>query len=324
MSKRLADEVRGQAWFADLTQARLDLIAAIEECEHASQIRGETKSVADILEFASEQPWYADGLNEIEATELRGVFYAYAQSLRDQNAPPIGPELSKTIQYRLEDVLNLPESGQMVLLVSAENPDVGREALSQAAAALPRVEKIVGKFPYDFLYISVTDLPEIYAGLSYDQFIAIAPNSVDAPTVIHEITHSTLYGIFPTWFEEGFAHFVEYFLTSGLDAGAKYFDDELAQIKADTKLYIGPNARYDFADYVAERAQGFLFLKGFYDITGIDAVSATIRSLRTRTFNDQDLIRTLIQNSPADKQQALRQFVCNDVRGTTHDYCTPY
>ncbi len=321
MSQPLADEVRSQPWYADLTQARLDLIAAIQECERESQIRGEKQSVADALEFASEQPWYRDGLDDTEAAQLRGVFFAYAQSLKDDNAPQIGPILSKTIQYQLEDVLQLPESGEMVLLVSADDPAVGRKALNIAADALPRVEQIVGKFPYNFLYVSITDLPDIYAGLSYDQFIAIAPNSVDQATITHEITHSTLYGIFPTWFEEGFAHFIEYYLTTGLDDGVKYFSDELSQLEASSKLYVGPNAGYNFIDYVAERAQGFLFLKGFYDITGIDSVSATIRSLRTKTFSSQDLIRTLIQNSPPDKQPALRKFVCQDVRGTTHDYC---
>ncbi|HEX5368773.1 MAG TPA: hypothetical protein VFY10_05085, partial [Dehalococcoidia bacterium] len=321
MSRPLADEVRAQPWYADLTQTRLDLIAAIQACERQSQIRGEKQSVADALEFASEQPWYTDGLDDTEAAQLRGVFFAYAESLKDDNAPPIGPELAKTIQYQLEDVLQLPESGEMVLLVSAEDADAGRRALDIAAEALPRVEKIVGKFPYRFLFISVTDLPDIYAGLSYDEFISIAPDYVDQPTIIHEITHSTLYGIFPTWFEEGFAHFMEYYLTTGLDDGVSYFTDELKQIEASNKLYIAPNAGYDFVDYVAERAQGFLFLKGFYDITGIDAVSATIRSLRTRTFNDQDLIKALIENSPPDKQPALRLYVCQDVRGTTHDYC---
>ncbi len=322
MSQPLADEVRAQPWYAELTQAHLDLIAAIEQCERESQIRGEKQSVADALEFASEQPWYKDGLDDAEAAQLRGVFFAYAQSLKDDNAPQIGPILSKTIQYQLEDVLQLPESGEMILLVSADDPEVGRKALQIAADALPRVEQIVGKFPYSFLFVSVTDLGDIFAGLSNDQFISIAPNAVDDATITHEITHSTLYGIFPTWFEEGFAYFMEYYLTSDLDAGVKYFTDALSQLETSTKLYLGLETSNNLFFYLSQSGQGFLFLKGFYDITGIDSVTATIRSLRTKTFSSQDLIRTLIQNSPSDKQRPLSDFVCQDVRGLTHNYCS--
>ena len=322
MSQPLADEVRAQPWYADLTQAHLDLIAAIADCERNSQIRGEKQSVADILEFASEQPWYQDGLDDSEAAQLRGVFFAYSQSLKDDNAPQIGPVLSKTIQYQLEDVLQLPESGEMVLLVTADDPEVGRQALNIAADALPRVEHIVGKFPYSFLFISVTDLGDILAGESNDQFISIAPDAVDQATITHEITHSTLYGIFPTWFEEGFAYFMEYYLTSDLDAGVKYFTDGLSQLETSTKLYPALQSNNDLFYYLAQSGEGFLFLKGFYDITGIDAVTATIRSLRTKTFSSQDLLRTLLENSPPDKQKALSDFYCQDVRGSTHNYCS--
>jgi hypothetical protein len=322
MSAPLADAVRRQAWFQELSPAGYALVEAVQKCERAAQARGERDSVVAILEYAAEQPWYGDGLDDTEAAALRGVFFAYAESLSDTWAPQIGTVLATTIEHQLVEVMELPESGELLLLVSADDPSNGRRALSLARDALPDIEQLVGRFPYAFLHITVTELPELFAGLSYDEFIALAPDSVDAPTVIHEITHSTLYGIFPLWFEEGFAHFMEYYLTDALSEGTAYFKNGLRYLGYDERLDVRPNGAYSLGDELAERAQGFLFVKGLFEINGMVTINETIRSLRTKSFSDQDLIKTLVQNSPPNLRTELRAYVCKNVRGTTHNYCS--
>jgi len=321
MNDDLAALVRAQPWFQGLTRAHVDLIGAIRKCEKASEARGEVQSVHAMLSFAAQQPWYQDGLDEGEAKALKGAFEAYAESLSDRNAPPIGPVLKTTIASALFTVVDLPESREMVLLASADDPPRGQQAMALAAEYLPQIESLVGAYPYTFLYIMITDLPEVYAGLSYDEFIAISPRYLDRQTIAHELTHSTLYGIFPIWFEEGFAHFMEYYLTGTLEDGATVHTADLQFLRRGTKLDLRPKPGYDDADYMAERAQGFLFIKGIFDTNGIDAVVGPVRSLRTRTVNAQELVWTFAQFGTTDQQQRLAGFVCQGVVGATRDYC---
>ena len=175
----------------------------------------------DMLKLAAEQPWYSDGLDDPEARGLRGAFAAYEESMSNRNAPKIGPVLSQALQHGTLRAVNLPVGGEMMLVVSADDPAAAQQVLDLAVAALPEIEGLVGAYPYDFLHMMVTDLGEFYAGLSYDQFIIIAPNAIDENTVVHELTHSTMYGKFPTWFEEGFAYFMGYYMSDDLEAGTK-------------------------------------------------------------------------------------------------------
>jgi hypothetical protein len=323
MSKGLGDILRAQPWFQQMTPADVSMIAAILECDRASGARGEKQSVVDALNYAIEQPWYADGLDDTEAAGLRGVFQVYAASLSDQRNPQIGPVLATTIRYQLVNVMQLPESGEMVLMVSADDAALGRKALDLATAYLPQVEGITGKFPYKFLYISVTDLPEFLGGLSYDEFIALSPEHVDDEVVAHELTHATLYGIFPTWFEEGFAYFMGRYLTGQLEASVAEYKSELKSVGVGTKLNVGPKPGYNDYDYLVDISTGFLFMNALYEANGIESVAETIRSLRTKTFTDQDLIRTLVQSGPPEQQQRVKQVICDNVIGTTRNYCVP-
>jgi hypothetical protein len=323
MTSALASLVKVQPWYASLTPAQLELIAAIQKCERDALSRGEEASVPSMLEFASEQGWYTDGLDDREAQALAGIFAAYARSLTDDNAPPIGAVLASTLRSGLFDVLDLAETGRMVVVVSSDDQELGREALRLTLEGLPKVEKLVGKYPYNFLHVQVTpDLPLYLAGVSYNEFIALSDIAVDPGTVIHEITHSTMYGIFPIWFEEGMAHFLEFYLTESLDEGVRLYQGQLMQMRRDFRLDLRPNRPNTTVDYLAERARGFLFLRGVYEIRGIEGFSAMIRELRTRTFGDQDLLRAIVQQGPPELGPQLTAFVCQNVTGTTRNYCT--
>ena len=318
----LATLVREQAWYAELTPSRLALIEAVQKCEKTAQPKGETQSVTGILAFASEQTWYQDGLDDREATVMAGVFEAYASSLEDNYAPQIGPILANTLRQALFEVVNLPESGPMVVMVAAERLELGQKALQLAVDALPGIEAIVGKYPYHFLHIQVTkDLPTDVLGASYDEFMEVDVGSVYAETVIHEITHSTLYGSFPTWFEEGFAHFMEYYVTGTLDAGERDFTSQLRRLGRDPALDIRATRGKTFADYIAERARGFLFLKAVHDAIGIENMSKMLRNLRTRTYGDQDLMRAMLTDGSPESQALMAQVVCKQVIGTVRSYC---
>ena len=322
MSSTLAQAIREQPWFEAMAAEHVSLIAAIMETERAAGARGETDSVAAAFGFATEQAWYKDGFDAAEAVGLRGVFQTYTVSLEDWRAPQIGPVLASTIAYELTATLELPESGTVVVLVSADDAEQGRLALDMAVRWLPEIEAVTGAFPYEFLHITITELFELYAGLSYDEFISLAPDSVTEDVVIHELTHSTLYGIFPTWFEEGFAHFMEYYLTNTLAEGEAFYLEELTYLEADRVLNVGPKPGYDFYDYYVDRVTGFLFVKGLYDLNGIEHVIEVIRSLRTKTFTDQELIKRLIETDDTDRRAALEAYICGNVVGTTRNYCS--
>jgi hypothetical protein len=321
MSLDLGELVRAQSWFKELTQSHLDLIAAILRCERAAKAKGEEYSVQEMLTYAAEQPWYNDGLDAGEARGLRGAFEAYTESLSDKFAPPIGPVLATSLRFGLFQAVGLPESGEIILVVSADDPSVGQDVLQMAVEELPRIEELVGAYPYKFLHMMVTDLGDFYAGLSYDEFIVIDPRSVDRPTIIHELTHSTMYGKFPIWFEEGFAHFVEYYLTESLEQAAKEFAADLAHLGSDTRLYVGAYRDSSLAGYLAERAQGFLFMKAVHDLNGIESLMGTVRSLRTKSLGDQDLLRAFVQYGTRDQQDRLKTHYCDQVIGVARNYC---
>ena len=321
MSLELGELVRAQPWFAQLTQAHVDLIALLLKTERSAKAKGEEVSVRDMLTFSAEQPWYADGLDDAEARGLRGAFAAYEESLSNRNAPPIGPVLSQALQHGTFRAVDLPVGGEMILVVSAENPADAQTVLDLSVESLPHIEALVGAYPYDFLHMMVTDLGDWLAGLSYDQFIIVAPDSINKETVVHELTHSTMYGKFPIWFEEGFAHFVEYHLTEALEQGAEAFAADLDYLGTDTKLYVGPYRDSSFAGYLAERAQGFLFMKGVYDLKGIEGLMPLLAKLRTQTMGDQELLREFVQFGTVEEQRAMQDYFCENVVGTARSYC---
>jgi hypothetical protein len=321
MTADLQKLVRAQPWFTQLTQAHVDLIQQIMKCERAAKAKGETESVRTMLTVASEQGWYSDGLDEAEARGLRGAFATYTESLSNHNAPAIGPVLATTLKYGLFRAVDLKEGGEMILVVSADDPAVGQSIIDMAVDALPQIEALVGAYPYKFLHIVVTDLGDFYAGLSYDQFIAINPISVDKGTVVHELTHSTMYGKFPIWFEEGFAHFVEYYLTDNLAGGIKQFNADLKYLGTDTKLYVGAYRSEGVAGYIAEREQGFMFMNAVFEMQGIEGVTDAVRALRTHSLGDQELLRQFVQHGTPEQQAKMKAYFCKNVVGTARNYC---
>jgi hypothetical protein len=322
MSLELHELVREQAWFADLTQDHADLIAAIQSTERAAKAKGEEDSVYDMLSFASEQEWYGDGLDTGEARGLRGAFNAYEESLTSRYAPTIGPVLATTLEFGLFEAIDLA-AGELIVVVSADDPEVGRAVLEKSLVWLPQIEALVGAYPYHFLHLMVTDLGELFAGLSYDPFIALSPEYVDDETIVHELTHSTMYGSYPIWFEEGFAHFVEYYMTESLEDGIAQFEGDLAYLGYDTALYVGAYRDPSEAGYFAERMQGFLFMNGVYELNGLDALIGTIQEIRTKSLNDQELLRVFVGYGTREQRQAMEEYFCDSVVGTSRNYCPP-
>lgn len=320
MSPELAETIRAQPWYPAMEPEHLSLIGVILETERAANERGERGSVASAFAYAAEQGWYEDGFDVGEAIGLRAVFQTYTVSLTDRHAPKIGPVLASTIAHQLTVTLDLPESGQVVVLVSADDPELGRRALDMAAYWLPQVEEITGEFPYSFLHLTVTDLPEMLGGLSYDEFIALSTEHVDDETIVHELTHSTLYGIFPTWFEEGFAYYMQHYLTGTLEEGTSRFLEDLALLDAGRKLEVSPRANDEY-QYFIDQARGYLFIKGLVELSGWEAVIETIKTLRTRTITDQQLLKQLIETDNPEHRAALEQYLCENVSGTTREYC---
>jgi hypothetical protein len=321
MSADLGKLVREQAWFKQLTQAHVDLIAQIMKTERAAKGKGHELVVQDLIKYGTEQTWYSDGLDEAEARGLTGVFEAYEESNANRNAPDITSILPQALQWGTFSAVDLPKGGQMHVVVSAETAEQAQAVLDLAVPALPQIEGMVGAYPYKFLHLMVTDLGEYLAGLSYDQYIIVAPNAIDRNTVVHELTHSTMYGKFPTWFEEGFAYFMGYYMTDDLDAGTKQMKDWLRLVGSDNRLYVGPYKDGSDAGYIAELAQGFMFMKSIYDARGIEGLTAILSKLRTQTLTDQELLREFAQFGTTEEQRAMADYFCKNVVGTARNYC---
>jgi hypothetical protein len=144
---------------------------------------------------------------------------------------------------------------------------------------------------------------------------------VDDETIIHEITHSTAYGLFPLWFEEGLAHFMEYYLTDQLEKEATLMISQFTRARSTVWLDVR-QINYTLGHEIVERAGGFLVLKSLYDIHGIEGLGALIRNLRTKKYNDQELVAAIYANASPDLQPKVRQLFCDRVTGTTKNYCT--
>jgi hypothetical protein len=319
MSDELNELVRAQPWFASLTQDHVDLIAAILRTERAAKAKGEADSLLQMVTYASEQGWYNDGLDVEEARGLRGAFQAYEKSLTNKYGPAIGPVLSTTLEFGLFQAIELPEGGEMIVVVSADDPEVGQTVVDKAIEWLPQIEALVGAYPYSFLHLMVTDIGEFYAGLSYDEFIALSPEYVDDATIVHELTHSTMYGSFPTWFEEGFAYFVGYYMTGELEENVQLAKDALG----DTRLFVGPYRDVSDAGFFREQIEGMLFMNAVYEMNGIDSLIDSVRQIRTKSLSDQELLRIFVAHGPSEEQQRMEAYFCENVVGTSRNYCPP-
>src|SRR4029079_13856838 len=109
-----------------------------------------------------------------EAKAMTAMFRAYMSSLDDRGVPNIGPLMASSVRGNYFYVLQLPESGEVTIVLAAdpEYENLAPQALQLAAETLPRVEAIVGRFPYSFLHIYITGLGDDgLLGLNRNEFI---------------------------------------------------------------------------------------------------------------------------------------------------------
>ncbi len=90
---------------------------------------------------------------------------------------------------------------------------------------------------------------------------------------------------------------------------------------ADNKVDIINYGIYTGWDYFAETRSGFLFVKSIFDIEGIDGLSKTVKSLRTKTYNDNELLAAIMTYAPANVQAQMRKLFCDRVKGGSRNYC---
>jgi hypothetical protein len=319
MKPALVDFIRAQDFFAEVTPAEYTMLETFRDTGKAAEKYGTEALFMDTLRLATEQSWYTDGFDDNEAKALTAMFRAYQQSLADRGVPNIGPLMASSLRGNYFYVLQLPESGE-VTIVLATDPEYdgqARAALQLAVDNLPRVESIVGKFPYPFLHVYITDLGDDgLLGLNRNEFIWINRTAVDTNTMAHEMTHATVYGNFPTWFEEGFAYFVGNYADNALQQQEKDSLAVIALARRPRQLDLTAKFDHSAAGYFSTISQGFLFFKGYSDIVGLEAMGQTIRALRGKTYtNDNELLRAIVTNSPPDKQQQVQTYFCGAVLG---------
>ena len=132
-----------------------------------------------------------------------------------------------------------------------------------------------------------------------------------------------MYGSFPIWFEEGFAHFGEFYMTETLEDGVARNREDLEFLGFDAALYVGFYRDPSFEGYLAERMQGFLFMNHVYEMNGIDALIATVREIRTKSLSDQELLRVFVGYGTSEERNRMEEHFCQNVVGTSRNYCPP-
>lgn len=271
----------------------------------------------DSLRLAAGQAWIADGLDDDEAKALTALYRAYQSSLADRHLPDIGEQLSSSIRGNYFRTVQLPESGEVTIVLAADNERLANAALSLAMENLPKVEALIGPFPYPYVYIQVTSLGDSgVLGLNRNEFVFIGENAVETNTVAHELAHAALYGIFPIWFEEGLAYYTGAWAADEIRQQEQQALRTIAATRRPRQLDL--RAKFDHSDagYFSTISQGFLFFQGLVDIQGLDGLGQVVRSLRSKTFaNDNELLRQMVANSAPDKQQAVQEYLCRAVIG---------
>ena len=318
LKPELAEFIRAQEWFTDVTEAEYVMLETLRDMDRAAQRHGVAATFMDSLRLTAEQGWLHDGFDDNEAKAMTALYRAYQASLADRYVPQLDAEmLASSIRGNYFHVVSLPESGEVTVVLASDSEPLARPALGLAVENLPKVEAIVGKFPYPFVYIYVTDLGgDGLLGINRNEFVWIGLDGVETNTVAHELTHATLYGNFPLWFEEGVAYYVGSYANNELKSQQQDSLRVIAATGRPRKLDLG--AKFDHSDrgYFASISQGFLFFQGVVDIQSLDGLSQVIRSLRSKTYNnDNELLRAIVSNSPPDKQQAMQQYLCGAVIG---------
>jgi hypothetical protein len=128
-----------------------------------------------------------------------------------------------------------------------------------------------------------------------------------------------MYGSFPTWFEEGFAYFVGYYMTGELEENVQLAKDALG----DTRLFVGPYRDVSDAGFFREQIEGMLFMNAVYEMNGIDSLIDSVRQIRTKSLSDQELLRIFVAHGPSEEQQRMEAYFCENVVGTSRNYCPP-
>jgi hypothetical protein len=318
MKAPLVEFIRAQEWYVDVTPAEYTMLETLRDTDKAAERFGTAALFMDTLRLSTEQWWYTDGFDDNEAKAMTAMFRAYQQSLTDRGVPNIGKLMAFSLRGNYFYVVQLPESGEVTVVLAADEKyaKLAPGALHQVVENLPKVETIVGKFPYPFVHVYITDLPEGIAGMQRNEFVWLSPTDINVEVVSHELTHATLYGLFPTWFEEGFAYFVGFYSEGTLDAKEREAVQLFASVRVPRKLDLSLKFDHSSYGYISNILQGFLFFKGLADIQGLESMGQVIRSLRSKTYtNDNELLRAIVSNSPPDKQQQVQTYLCGAVLG---------
>jgi hypothetical protein len=149
MKPALVEFIRAQQWFAEVTPAEYTMLETLRDTGKAAERNGTEGLFMDTLRLATEQWWYTDGFDDNEAKAMTAMFRAYQSSLADRYVTKVGPLMASSLRGNYFYVLQLPESGEVTIVLSTdpEYANLGRKALDLAVENLPKVEQIVGKFP---------------------------------------------------------------------------------------------------------------------------------------------------------------------------------
>lgn len=321
MKPALVEFIRNQEFFAEVTPVEYTMLETFRDTGKTAEKFGTETVFMDTLRLATEQTWYTDGFDDNEAKHMTALFRAYQSSLTIRKLgkfDQIGSQMASSIRGNYFYVTNLPEHGEVTVIVTADPKyeSMARNTLMMAVDNLPKVEAIVGEFPFDFVHIRITDLEDGVGGTELKEFVILSPKYITTEVVSHELTHATLHGVFPVWFEEGLAYFVGRTMEGSSERYEAEYVALLNSVRLPRKLDLSLKFDHSSFGYSSALIQGFLFFKGLNDLIGPDQLGVLLRALRGKTFaNENELFRAIVTNSQPDKQQAVQAYLCGAVLG---------
>jgi hypothetical protein len=90
-----------------------------------------------------------------------------------------------------------------------------------------------------------------------------------------------------------------------------------------TWLFIGAYRDTSDVGFFREQVEGMLFMNGVVEMNGIDALIGTVRQVRTKSLSDQELLRAFVSYGTTEEQRRMEEYFCENVIGTSRNYCPP-
>jgi hypothetical protein len=214
-------------------------------------------------------------------------------------------EQASILDKGLYEFSELPETGEVAVVIAGGDEATARAALRLVIANMPIVETFAG--PYDSRGLLIDLRPGIVTNchsisvLDIPRVNLASQGCVSQMVVTHELTHAFVDTRSPTWFTEGIAEMLTFELT-GRRSGYQGYK---GIINTDRRV----NSSLNSPDYISQSSLGADFLIQVYKMLGRDNASAFVRKLAHRTVTGHEILDAVREQTPPEQKAALETLI---------------